>query len=262
MTSQKIKDRAKDFCKSIEGLNFEDSKKAIEIEIAALKSEYKITSVRTALTEYRKQSKQDTKHLFRIDDSEQNNIETKYKKQIAVQANEQKQIKDFEKMISIAIELLDSTRPIEVATALGFLTGRRIAEILCTAKFAKTNDSNQIYFVGQLKKRDNAKGYKIYTLAPYKKIKVALFWLKSKVGDIDTETANKRYIKGCNQVTYKYFNQFLGNCSTHDLRKAYATIIEHLYRKPTQSVNAFLSENLGHSDTDLSTANIYQKYFI
>jgi len=262
MTSQKIKDRAKAFCKSIAGFGFEDAKQAIATEIAELKNEYKITSVRTALTEYRKQATKDTKHLYTIADIEQIEIETAYKKQIAMQSNDQKQITNFEDMVSTAIELLDSERVAVVAVALAFLTGRRLAEIFCTAKFAKTKDLQRVHFVGQLKKRDTATGYSIYTLTDFDKIKAALQYIQGKVGVITTETANKRYAKACNQVVYKYFSKYIGNCSVHDLRKAYATIIAHLYKPKNQSLNAFLSENLGHSETDLSTANIYQKYYL
>ena len=48
----------------------------------------------------------------------------------------------------------------------------------------------------------------------------------------------------------------------NDLRKAYAAIIAHLYKPENVTINAFLSKNLGHSETDLATANVYQKYFI
>jgi len=261
MISKKNKERVHTFAQNIEGLSYENAEKAIEVELKSLHDTYKITTVRTVLTEYRKAIPK-YKHLFIISDDAQSKIQSAYTQKIAKQANEQKQIEDYQALIAKAKELLSSSRVVEVATALAFLTGRRISEIFCTAKFAATQDPNTIHFVGQLKKRDSATPYKVYTLAEYKEIAPALKWLKKQVGTITTTEANRKYIKACNQVVYKHYSPFLGNCSTHDLRKAYATIIAELHRPKTITLNAFLSANLGHEPTDLSTANVYQKYFI
>lgn len=261
MISKKNKERASQFAKSVEGLSYEDAQKAIKKELDELNDDYKITTVRTILTQYRKELPK-FKHLFVISEKAQNDIQKAYTNKIAKQANDQKQIKDFNAMISVAKGLLSSSRVVEVATALAFLTGRRISEIFCTARFAATQHPNTIHFVGQLKKRDSSTPYKVYTLAEYEEIARALRWVREQAGVLSTSEANRKHIKACNQVVYKYYSPFLGNCSTHDLRKAYATIIAHLYKPKTVTLNAFLSANLGHEPTDLSTANVYQKYFI
>ena len=261
MISNKNKERASQFAKSIESLSYEDAQKAITIELEDLHSTYKITTVRTVLTEYRRVLPK-YKHLFIISESEQVKIQRAYTRKIAKQANNQKQITNYEQLIKKAKSLLSSSRVAEVATALALLTGRRISEIFCTAKFAATQDPNTIHFVGQLKKRDSSTPYKIYTLSEYKEIAPALRWLREQTGKLSTSEANRKHIKACNHVVYKHYSPFLGNCSTHDLRKAYATIIAHLYKPKTVTLNAFLSANLGHEPTDLSTANVYQKYFI
>ena len=261
MISNKNKERARKFAQKIEGLSYDDAAKQIAKEVAKLHKEYKIATVRTVLTEYRKQAPK-YKHLFVISDDDQQKIERKYTQKIAKQAKAQIEINDYPTMIATAVDLLSSARLVEVAVGLAFLTGRRISEILCTAKFADSNEPNKIHFVGQLKKRAENGRYKIYTLCEFPKISSALKFIRSKVGVISTTDANRKYIKGCNQVTYKHFSKHLGNCSTHDLRKAYATIIAHQYKPKSMTMNAFLSENLGHESTDLSTANVYQKYFI
>jgi hypothetical protein len=261
MVSKKNKERATNFAKSVEGLSYENAEKEIASELAGLNEVYKITTVRTILTEYRKALPK-YKHLFIISDSEQSKIQRAYTQKIAKQANDQKQIAGHEVLIEKAKNLLSSSRVVEVATALAFLTGRRISEIFCTAKFAATKDRSIVHFVGQLKKRDSATPYKVYTLVDYKEISKALKFVRAQAGTLTTSEANRKYIKACNQVVYKHYSPFLGNCSTHDLRKAYATIIAHKHRPKTITLNAFLSANLGHEPTDLSTANVYQKYFI
>ena len=264
MTSKAIKDRAQNFCLSISGKDYAEQKELISEELEKLYKEYKLTTVRTVLTEYRKFCTSEVKHLFAIKENEQIEIVKAYRVKIAKQSEKQVQIKDFEKMISRAKELLSSSRLVEVATALTLLTGRRISEILCTAKFSKTRQAEKLHFVGQLKKKDSTgkEFITIYSLETYENVKKAMSFVREQVGTIDTETANRRYTKTSNQVAYKNFSEFLGDCTTHDLRKAYAAIIAHLYKPQNKTLNFFLSENLGHSETDLNTANIYQKYFI
>ena len=260
MNSKVIKARIKKLSISISNAQEKDVQKLVNQEIDFLRKNYVITYARTALTLYRTAFPQ-LKKMFSITDDEQNKIEKQYKSKIAKQANNQKQINNYEALISTAESLLSSSKVVDVAAGLLLLTGRRMSEIFCTAKLSKAG-KNSAFFVGQLKKRENAAVYEILLLSSFEKIQAALQWLRSEAGDLETAAANKRYEKTLSQSVYKHFSKYLGDCTAHDLRKAYATIIIKLHKPKNRTEQAFISQYLGHSEDDLSTATIYQKYYI
>ena len=260
MNSTVIKERIKNLSLALENAQEKQVQMLVSQEIEFLKSNYVITYARTALTLYRT-AFPNIKKMFGITDDEQNKIEKQYKVKIAKQANNQVQIKDYKGMLATAENLLSSNKVIDVAAALLLLTGRRMAEIFCTAKFSHVT-GNTVHFVGQLKKRENAAGYDILTLASFDKIQAAMLWLRNEIGVLDTAAANKRFEKTLSQSVYKHFSTHLCDCTAHDLRKAYATIIISLYKPKNRTEQAFISQYLGHSEDDLSTATIYQKYYI
>jgi len=262
MHSKVIELRAIEFNKTLIGLSFEQAAVLIALEIESLKKRYTLSSARSALGAYRKTASKELKPLFAVTKDEQYQIERNYNKKIVEKSNAMEQI-DMSGLIKTAVGLLDSSKVSEVICALALLTGRRLAEIVCTIKLSATATPNKAAFVGQLKKRENeTNGYEIFILSDFAKIKEAANWVRTKAGDLTAQQGYRKYSNAAAAACLQHFEKYLGYCSTHDLRKAYAAIIVHLYKPKSVSQNAFLSKNLGHSDSDLTTANVYQKYFV
>lgn len=248
---------------------------ACKAEIKRLTGKFAATTVRTTLTSYRKLSNQVNPLLvkyLKISYVKQKSIKSKYSTKIRKTQNKLSPIINHTEMIKQAIALLSSTSPLKVACALCFLIGRRSTEILKTAKLEIVENSDyELYFKGQLKK--NKKGleyvefpeYKIYCLgnSANKCIK-ALKFIRSKVKakDLTIDKTKARFGGTVNLWAFRSFNSFLGNCTSHDLRKAYGAICAHFYRPNNQTPNAFLSQILGHNQNDITTSNSYQKYYI
>lgn len=268
MVSKLIENRVKEFIGSLSGLNKAQSIASCKNEVKELSKLYKGTYLRTIYTEYRSGLSDITylKSIFKIKESEQNKIQNDYSKKLSKQHKELIRIKNVEGLVSTALQLLESDNLISVVLGLCLLTGRRSTEILKTAKFTNHKKSNNmLMFSGQLKKRDSADTYGFYTLGnSAKSCKIALKKVRSMV-DLKNVSNNDVSIKYEKQLLMKctlLFGDYLGRCSAHDLRKAYATICQSTYKPNNQSVNYFLSQILGHNEDDISTANSYQKYFI
>jgi hypothetical protein len=264
MVSKKIIERASVFVQSVNGLSVEKASVLIDREINELRGEYKVSTLRTILTQYRKVCVKSHKHLYTIELDEQLTIESKTNNYVIAQNRAQQPIKNASGLISRATELLSSGNALEVACALALLSGRRTAEILSSAKFSEAREVNMLHFVGQAKtkgKRDS-EVFKIYCLCDSKEAVEALAFIRAKLGFIDKRKANVNYNKRLNQITYKYFNEFLGDCSTKDLRKAYATICIDRFKSNKQSVSFFLSDILGHEKNNTKSTNNYQKYYL
>ena len=267
--SKVIESRINKFQESLTGLTPEKVNKAIKKEIKSLLNEYKPTSVRRYLTMYRKALKSSILLDYRdlkIDEKLQKKI-TKDQNRRVVKTNKKiSKIRNYKRMISDAISLLESDKISEIVCALCFLTGRRSTEILKTAKFTNSkNSQNVVYFKGQLKTNDASLKYEIYTLGSSRdKCKKALKRLRqiANTRDLSNAQVNSKYKSTVNYKVTPLFGKYIGHASAHDLRSAYVTICTMLYKNDTQSVNSFLSQILGHNPEDLSTANSYHKYYV
>jgi hypothetical protein len=264
-----IKDRANLFLESIKDLTQREKGKRCKAEVLSLKKEYSLSYVQSSLTYYRELSKGlglDINRYLTVGYIDKAKLKSSYLKKVSNQHKELTQIVDYEGMVQKAIKMLDSEKYSELVCALCFLTGRRMAEILKTAKFSSYKKSDSMLsFRGQLKKRENFGVYPVYTIGKSAdKCKVALDKVRDKIEakKMTIEQINRKYEKTVNSKCMLEFNCFLGRCSAHDLRKAYATICTSLYKKPNQTTNSFLASILGHGSDDLTTANSYQKYYI
>ncbi len=242
---------------------------ACKCEVERLKKEFSTTTVRTYLTTYRKHAKVHNslmlKHL-KIGYRKQKSIKDKYLTKIRKTLNKSLPIDNYQLMIVHALGLLSSPKPTEIASGLCFLTGRRSTEIMKTAKFTLVGNSNQqLYFKGQLKKGGDWPKYKIYCLGNSAHIcKNALKVLREKVDttELTEEQTKKRYAGSVNNYAFRSFNKFIGDCTSHDLRKAYGIICIQEFKPIDQKPNGFLPQILGHSKDDTTTCNSYQKYYI
>lgn len=271
MTSNMVKQRAELFIKGLLVTKSSEIKEACKKEIEELKAILSLSSVRSALTFYRKEAQAANINIIgylSITKKENDTIQKAYSKSISKQHKQLIKISDFEGAINKAKQILETSESVpELTAALCFLTGRRMVEILKTAKFTNYKKSqNIIYFSGQAKKGGAGEKYTIYILDKCKElVKDALKRIRetANIFGLDNDGINRRFERTVNAKALQIFGGFLGGrCTCHDLRKAYSTIATRLYKDEQETVNSFLSKILGHSSDDLTTANSYQKYFL
>lgn len=270
MISKSQNAAAKLFIKSIKDLTPKEQKEQCKALIEYLKSKYVLSTVRGVLTHYRKLAKKELINLdayLSISKAENNKIEKAYTKKIATQHKNLVQIKDMDGLINKAIEVLESSvNPYELTAAVCLLSGRRMVEVVKVGRFFNHNYTiYQLKFKGQAKKKDDDKeSFAIPTLCHKDLIKSAVKTIREKLQPekLTNNQVNRKFETSVNMTTNKLFNAFLGRCTCHSLRKAYATICEYKYKHSKQSTNSYLAEILGHSENDLTTSNSYQFYYI
>ena len=257
---------AQDFINKISILkNKATIKRECKAHIAQLQSEININTLRNYLTHYRTLTNDAfILSVLKISDKQNNVIEAKYKAKIVKQTASLVRIKDVQKMLETAAKVMqDKHNVFEVASALCLLTGRRMVEILKTAKFTGSK-INTLTFKGQAKKSAGGEAYDIPTLTSAQECKEALKFIREKINakDLENNEINRKYENSLNGYSYRLFSAFLGRCSTHDLRKAYASICLDKFKPKNQSDNNYLSNILGHEAQDINTANSYIYYYV
>lgn len=241
----------------------------------ALEQGLQDTTVRGYLTAYRKAVTLEfgeTTHLLkylRLPKAKGQRIKSKYQAEIQsrTENNELTPIPNHLELINFACSLLESESYLKVALGLMLVAGRRSIEILKTAKFTTVpRKSFEVVFEGQAKLKDKIEvPYTIPILAPAKAVIKALEYIREQKKEFATLTdkeLNKKCGNSLNKTCKRLFELWLGGeCSPHDLRKAYAAICYHNTNKKN-SFRGFASKILGHnSDSDLTTET-YFKYTI
>ena len=278
--SKQIEKRIENFIANIKDGSDSNGVKLAKLEVKFLRSKYKVSTIQTKLTDYRKAVyKVETKEkdfsrtikALRILKSELKTIKSKYERKLLKQSKKRIQVRNVEKMIQIAIKLLDSSKYSDIVSALCLLTGRRMTEILKTAKFTNSRNSQKVvYFKGQLKTKNANTKYQIYTLENSRDLcKVALKKVRQM---IDTSTLSnnetaRKYETTINASCRLWFSSFIGKkdidfCSCHDLRNIYALYCCEHYKSEEQTDSSFIAEILGHDTDALKTAQSYQKFYL
>ena len=269
-----ISDRILKFNNILENCTVSDGVLLAKKEVKELMKLYKPTTVRAYMTIYRKALKVDSSLIYnalKISKSAQKGIQKNYDKTISKGQKNLIIVKDIDKMIQLAIDLLDSDKYQYIASALCFLTGRRATEIMKTAKFTNSkNSKNVMYFEGQLKTKEIKKKYEIYVLGGAKnECKKALKKLRSMVDtkNLTNFQVSRKTETMINDAVNVFFSGFVGakdidKCSAHDLRAIYATYCADNFKEKHQATNSFLSQILGHEEDDVNTANSYRKYYL
>jgi hypothetical protein len=149
------------------------------------------------------------------------------------------------------------------------LTGRRVAEIGCTAKLARVEDDNfKAIFTGQLKTkgRTDVVPYEIPLLYNYDAIAKTLEGVQAAKPqfannpELFNATASGRLSE---QVKKHFTGLFEGEPKTKDLRAIYALLAFNKFQAGQQdkfvtvSVNKFFANILGHSADDVVTCGSY-----
>ena len=179
-------------------------------------------------------------------------------------------IYDVEKYINKNIQLLDSAYLYDNLLGLAGLTGRRIAEIACTAEFTKI-DTRRALFDGQLKTkfRDDVLPYEIPLLCDYDLINKSLI----KVRELRPEFINeiRLFHDNCSSALSKktkiiYNGLFDGTPKTKDLRAIYALICFTEFEKIPENKrvdrDVYYSRVLGHDTKDTTTCGSYVDFYL
>jgi hypothetical protein len=179
-------------------------------------------------------------------------------------------IYDVKAYIDKNILLLDSPYFIDNVLGLAALTGRRVAEIGCTAKFKKVDDRTAI-FEGQLKikGRKDILPYEIPLLCDFDIIarslnKIRL--LKPKYKD-NMELFHNSCSKTLSVKSKEiYKGLFEGTPKPRDLRAIYGCICFHEFNKKLENKRIaepiYISQILGHDDNDNYTCLSYKDFRI
>lgn len=185
-------------------------------------------------------------------------------------------INDVQGYIEMGISLIKNSSYIDKILGFCCVTGRRPAEIGCSADFSFV-DSNHLIFDGQLKTKgsDSLKSYKIPILMNTNDFLIHWRFFREqytknlidknilKLDDFFTTQLTAKfhsnYSKDMSMRVKKYFKNFVsGEIQTKNLRPIYATIsVNKFNQNSNKSSQKYIAEILGHSDNDLNTTNSY-----
>jgi len=191
-----------------------------------------------------------------------------------------KVITDVEEYIKTGISLIK--KPSYIEKILGFccVTGRRPAEIGCSADFSFVN-INHLEFTGQLKtKSDELKSYvipclmntsdflRLWRVFREEHTKNVIDKTQHNLNDFYstelTKKFNSSYAKDMSMRTKKYFKRFLGDdVTTYNLRHLYATIATMRFNNMNKNLyhdDKFRAKILGHNENDLTSVNTYKQF--
>lgn len=222
-------------------------------------SEYRKVIVDSSLSDAEKEK---YTQVFALSKEQYADYKNDYKRKVAKEHDNQKPLYNHKKYIEKAISLLDCKSYPEQVIGFAALTGRRLAEIGCTAEFSIVS-SDELMFKGQLKLKDKTptlKPYKIPVLANsftlMKKFDLFREKYKTYIGNPKKfHNNNSRYIS---EFTKKHLKQFVEkDIQGKDLRAIYAEIAASKFKSIEQTKQRYFALILGHSEDDLVTCNSY-----
>jgi hypothetical protein len=209
--------------------------------------------------------KYDAVRSLKLTKDETNTININYKAKVWEEQKIRKLIKNPQGLIDKAIFLLSSKSYINRVLALAALTGRRVAEIGCTAEFTPFSE-NVVVFKGQLKtKGKECEDYKIPLLSTTKLIITCLKEMRLDMPQYinNPATFHSNCSKELSLRVKKHFSEFVeGDITAKDLRAIYITIVCDKYKPKRMSEQCYYSQILGHSEADLNTCNSYFDFLL
>jgi hypothetical protein len=213
--------------------------------------------------------------VFKLNIEQRKEFETFKNVERAQSQSNLRKIYDVDNYIKTSIELLHNNSIYDRIIALCALTGRRSAEIGCTARFFKTDKDKKLLFDGQLKVKDRreVKPYKIPVFCESSKIIECLRTIREDKPEYKNkpETFNSKTSKELSLKVKKHLGEFVQDTiRIKDLRAIYSTISYDFYCKKhflkdeyiTTSMNGYLSKILGHGINDVVTSISYQDFCI
>lgn len=233
-----------------------------------------ISSKKRTFTHYRNRAKallKDNKllsfflEIMKLNQDEQREFKKAKIDEIKRSESNLREIYDVDGILSVAVNLLHAQSVYDVILGVCLLTGRRTAEVGCTAEFEFISD-RMLFFKGQLKTRkDESRSYEIPVLS----------YSASDVIDAMVSITTKRTseltpaifnAKASNELSLrvkKHFQRFVeGDITAKDLRAVYATTAYHELNNKRIDKASYFSRILGHSEDDLVTRASYSDFFI
>jgi len=231
-----------------------------------------LTSVRRYYTFYRNVCRNvlDEKTLamcleiLNLTKGEIDDLNEQYKKKVATEHQNLRPLKNYDQMIEKAVELLGGLSIYDRILGLACLTGRRAAEIGCTAKFQPLR-KDWMLFDGQLKGKTRLlHTYEIPVLADGALILDAIrsvreqrpLWVDNTIlfHDCGSRELSLR--------VKRHFSDFIDNPAVKDLRSAYAEICYDKFGTIKTAKSRFFSNVLGHGENDITTGQSYLDFYI
>jgi len=196
-----------------------------------------------------------------------------YSENVSFRNYNKRKIYDIEGYLNTAKKLLYANSYYDRIIGLCVLTGRRSAEIGCSASFEPLVDEGYLLFSGQLKTKDRGvmPAYKIPVFANFYDLQQSLNSIrKDRPNLLNNPTKfNSSVATELSKRVKKHLNEYVeGNIKVKDLRAIYATLAYEQYLKSctddfaTISHNAYFSKILGHREKDLATCNSYGEFCI
>lgn len=247
-------------------------------ELNYLRRHYEPSSMRRAVTNYRNavrkvgfEPKKESVILKKLVLSEVEKILLANQKseQLTHDLTTLRPLRHIDEMVQLATDLLAENSYLKQVTALCLLTGRRSAEIACTAHFEPVeNDPFKVMFTGQLKTkgRGDLPAFEIPVLCESYKIIEALNALRLKKPQYvnEPEKFHKSLSKDLGSRAKRFFNFVTeeSNITIKDLRSIYAEICFFLADNRTIAKPKYMSMILGHGENDNETGLSYVDFYI
>lgn len=183
-------------------------------------------------------------------------------------------IYDIDKYINKAKDLLSAVSYYDNILAISALTGRRVAEVACSATFIPTGDDQNtklVIFDGQLKTktRDDCNPYEIPLLCEYSHIKHVLNGLRRAKPNFigNPPLFHNICSKELSMRVKRHFTGlFEGEPKVKDLRAIYALLcFTEFHKIPANRKidrDVYFSRILGHSINDTTTCGSYVDFYV
>lgn len=248
----------------------QQEKSYIEANYSTLGSrKYTFTLYRNAIknSSLENSLKQVALNVLRLNTEEASSYKEDYKRKVKDEQNNLKLITDYQGYINKAESLIRTNLFINNVLGFSALTGRRVAEIACSASF-ELHSPSHLTFSGQLKTkgRGDIGSYVIPCLtspieivSEFKRFRTSFTHYINKMRPFHNNNSKDLSI----QVKKHFSNYVEGEIKTKDLRAIYATIAcKTIKKNPRQSDQSYIADILGHNENDLSTCNSYIDYRI
>ena len=202
--------------------------------------------------------------ILNLTREEIDDLNLQYSQKVATEHRSLRPLKNYDQMILKAQELLGGLSIYDRILGLACLTGRRAAEIGCTAKF-QTLRKDWMLFDGQLKGKTRLlHTYEIPVLADTALIIEAVRSVRQQRPQW-VENTILFHDCGSRELSLRvkrHFSDFIDNPAVKDLRSAYAEICYDKFGTVRKAKTRFFSEILGHGEDDNITGQSYIDFYI
>ena len=208
--------------------------------------------------------------ILRLSKKQQQQYDLDRIKRVIAHRKNLRAITNVGKYLAISRALLSSNSSyLDLVIGLAALSGRRTAEIACSASFEYDSDQS-VVFSGQLKlKARQLFSYAIPVLHQPKELIKTLHKLRLAKPELVGQTIkfHDNASSSLNHKVKKYYaGCFEGAPKPKDLRSIYAELCFALFcerdKVATIAKNQYFSHILGHGENDLSTADAYVDFYL